>query len=571
MSISILIKFFNLLSFSLALSHLELHCNFSNYMLNFFKHNEKYLIKLEKQNKIFPVTLNELKTYGEALQTHGNIVMAMLDALHLMDLKSIPNDLMTINLYFNNVSGSLMFVARNNVGNYDMNHTNIIKGYKMLHQVMVERLENFINNHCLEVTVEEEFIKCPDYNTPGNYNIKFLRSIAGNLKNRITNSNQNLNDYNEHDVKLKESEVLSVLISSLKSNSYRNFDPKNLFFYDLFSRQDNKQFHMIDINNLVHCIMENGDVIDLLRYTTYKEKCSDSVFSTVFCVFRYILYSFDSTYVLKFQELMLTASFQPLGVLIRSYCLFVKNYITSVKLQAIKLNKLNKKQLITIGESIVNNLNCFLELDLYRGFSLNIITKTYNSLNKLINYYEQTNVHYDQTLDRIPASIRHFLMINKLCHSNSFFKARTVGDGNVYSIYSKIEKYSLKVSEYITRLKNFKNMFDTINNTYYFEYLYIRKYKDFINDYNRKYICNIDKYTDFYKKQKDEVKTTVDQVVNDEFEFDVDDLINDFYFDFDVSQEIQNHQFKQTTNETSKREPVFSPKYMTDYIPYNLL
>ncbi|XP_050544813.1 uncharacterized protein LOC126907511 isoform X2 [Daktulosphaira vitifoliae] len=103
--------------FSISLDPLELHCNFSKHLFNYFKHSEKYLYNFENN-----ISELELRNYGTAVQSHGEIVMIMLDSLQEMDEEYIASDIMTINLYLNNVSGSINMIAKDKneqLGNYE--------------------------------------------------------------------------------------------------------------------------------------------------------------------------------------------------------------------------------------------------------------------------------------------------------------------------------------------------------------------------------------------------------------------------------------------------------------------
>ncbi|XP_050521358.1 uncharacterized protein LOC126894396 isoform X30 [Daktulosphaira vitifoliae] len=186
MNLIILIILLTSISFCIGLSKLELHCNFSKYMFNFFKHNEKYLLNLEQRNNIQPVELEDLNTYGAALKTHGEIIMAMLDALRPFTKRTTAKDLMAINLYLNNVSGSLNFITRNCSGKYNRNLSNVLRGYQLHHKTIVDDLNKFINKKCTNVTVDEDFIKCPDYNKSGSLNF-ITRNCSGKYNQNLSN------------------------------------------------------------------------------------------------------------------------------------------------------------------------------------------------------------------------------------------------------------------------------------------------------------------------------------------------------------------------------------------------
>ncbi|XP_050545769.1 uncharacterized protein LOC126908008 isoform X2 [Daktulosphaira vitifoliae] len=100
-----------MINFSTAMEYMELNCNFSKYILNYFKHNEKYLLKLEEDKT--NISKRDLKMYGKAIQSHGEIVIAMLEALKSEVRPNYPSTLMDVNLYLNNVSGSVEMNFKN--------------------------------------------------------------------------------------------------------------------------------------------------------------------------------------------------------------------------------------------------------------------------------------------------------------------------------------------------------------------------------------------------------------------------------------------------------------------------
>ncbi|XP_050532231.1 uncharacterized protein LOC126900507 isoform X2 [Daktulosphaira vitifoliae] len=64
------------------------------YMLNYFKLNEHYLLQMYKNIEIY--TEEDLKKYGLAIQTHGDVVLLMIQDLHKIDKDHFPYDLMTM-------------------------------------------------------------------------------------------------------------------------------------------------------------------------------------------------------------------------------------------------------------------------------------------------------------------------------------------------------------------------------------------------------------------------------------------------------------------------------------------
>ncbi|XP_050521357.1 uncharacterized protein LOC126894396 isoform X29 [Daktulosphaira vitifoliae] len=534
------------ISFCVGLSYLELHCNFSKYMLNFFKHNEKYLLHLEKRNNIQPVELEDLNTYGAALKTHGEIIMAMLDALRTFSTDSTANDLMAINLYLNNVSGSLNFITRNSSGKYDQNLLNVLNGYKLHHQIIVDDLNEFINSSCTNVTVVEEFVKCPDYNTLKEYNIKDLPKISEQLKKRLTNY-----DINNTAIMINKNEVFNALNSSLKLDQYKDLNPKNLLFFDLFN---------YDVHN------EN---FDLFGYATLKIKCPDKSYLNIIDVFQYMLYSFNVPNMITFQSLVKAVSMQPLMALIRTFIMFAKKLSNAVNLGNIKKDELNFDKILKVGEVLVKNLDIINHNKIFMGnkeLMLNIISE---ELKSIIFCCKCKIVHNSIISKTIEKFVRKFLRENRLDYTIGTAINYEISRSNFYSLFSIIEKFSQKVTLYTRVLKIIMPIFTILHKTYPFVYICVSRNKNFIEYDNIEYICNQKNYKNLFSRNN-EIDIGTERLIEvhkkDDFVFDVEDLINNLYTDIVENNETIN--IESTMPESQSKN---TPKYIKDYLLFNNL
>ncbi|XP_050548150.1 uncharacterized protein LOC126909763, partial [Daktulosphaira vitifoliae] len=129
----ILIKIISLININLTLglSFNNLQCNFSKYWLNYFNHNKQYLNEISENIELYDV--HSLCKYGDAIKTHGELVLVMLDVLREADKKLYSKELMSLNLYLNNVSDDQEESSKF--------YENIISVGK----IIIECFQNFVN------------------------------------------------------------------------------------------------------------------------------------------------------------------------------------------------------------------------------------------------------------------------------------------------------------------------------------------------------------------------------------------------------------------------------------------
>ncbi|XP_050521353.1 uncharacterized protein LOC126894396 isoform X25 [Daktulosphaira vitifoliae] len=561
MNLIILIILLTSISFCIGLSKLELHCNFSKYMFNFFKHNEKYLLNLEQRNNIQPVELEDLNTYGAALKTHGEIIMAMLDALRPFTKRTTAKDLMAINLYLNNVSGSLNFITRNCSGKYNRNLSNVLRGYQLHHRTIVDDLNEFINKKCTNVSVDEDFINCPDYNKSGIYNIKDLPTFSEQLKNRFKNV-----DTKNTTTTVNENKVFNILLTSLNSKKYKTLDPKNLLFFDLLN-------HDVDNQDKQSTSIKSNKNLDLLRYATFKIKCPNDSFLNISDIFQYMLYSFDVDNMITFQELVMAASIQPLIAVARTYSQFANNLSICVDQKRIKRKEINFATLVSVGEEVIKNLGLIIHLKMFKSGPENVLNTIFNVLKEVVSRLNHEIVGNSFILKSPILTMYSFLRSNKLeCTIGMNDSNMKINMCNFDSVFSIIKQYSQKVTAYITELKTFKELYSNLHSAYYLPFFYVGKNKNFIHDDIIEYVCNQSSYTNLFNQNNEidiQGETQMEVNKNNDYEFDVEDLVNNLYTDIVESTETTNQQVESVSCANPKSQSKNRPEYIKDYLPFN--
>ncbi|XP_050544494.1 uncharacterized protein LOC126907337 isoform X2 [Daktulosphaira vitifoliae] len=434
-----------MINFSTAMEYMELNCNFSKYILNYFKHNEKYLLKLEEDKT--NISKRDLKMYGKAIQSHGEIIIAMLEALRSEERENYPSPLMDVNLYLNNVSGSVELSFKNNSGKFEKSNRklNLLNGFLMIHKAMVELLENCMNNICSDVSFDEVFTNCPDFNEMKDYRINFLPGVIEKLQNRLSKNNFRLKDER---LNLNNSEVFRILEIALKNDSRWDFHPKKLLYYDLMMGHQ-----IFDERNLMSGVQYRKlpevkehralNVIDYFKFAPLQYKCPDDSYLTLFDVFRYMKYNFDSIQLQGYQELVLASTIRPIILLAHE----IRNNMS------------------IIGSIIIKQLEDLNNLSLFQ-----IQTKTY--LDNLCNYIRnilkiEHSQSYVEMVDNIMKQTRSFFNKNDL---NKYFgiivDIKMTGD-NVSILYNEFAQLVDVKSTYLIELEKYQESLNTVNKTRY--------------------------------------------------------------------------------------------------------
>ncbi|XP_050545518.1 uncharacterized protein LOC126907901 [Daktulosphaira vitifoliae] len=544
-------------NFSTALEYRELNCNFSKYILNYFKHNEKYLLKLEEEKT--NILISDLQIYGRAIQSHGEIVIAMLEALRSEDRVNYTSSLMNVNLYLNNVSGSVEMNFKSKNGKFDDSNRilNLLEGFLMIHKAIVKRLEYFVYNTCSDVSFEEVFTNCPDFNKEKDYRIKFLPDIVEKLKNRLSINDLQLKDER---LKLKHSEVFRILQLAMKNDCRWDFHPKKLLYYDLMMGQQK-----FDERNLMSGVQYRKlpevkdcravNVLDHLKYAPLKYKCPDDSYVTLFDVFRYMKYNFDSNQLQGYQQLVLASTIRPILLVFRMYISFLKrinDFCKSVSHNYIK-NKMNeiRNKMAEIGPIIINQIKYFKDTNLLQPQPIIYLDKLCNYI-RTICYGDISNINH--LLNYIMLSTKCFFRNNILNAYDGLIREYEITNYNtIVQLYNEFSQLVDVMSTYIIELDKYKESLIAVNKTRNIHSLYFGRVSNAIFNpksamINR--LCSQNIYTEIYNME------------NAESNDDVENNINMVNHDNDNDEKQTDNQ---NIDETSKLKTPL-PKYMIDYI-----
>ncbi|XP_050545340.1 uncharacterized protein LOC126907788 isoform X3 [Daktulosphaira vitifoliae] len=564
----ILLKIISLLHIhlTLGLSFYYLQCNFLMYMLNYFNHNNRYLIEMSENIKKYDV--HSLSKYGDAIKTHGEIVLVMLDVLRNADKTLYSTELMSVNLYLNNVSEYIDFYAKNNDGIYDLSDqsSSILKGYKMVHDFFLEQFKKKIIKLCKNVIYDQIFIYSPDYNESGEYTLENIQCVTKKLKNRLLQTDKYQNDTDYYTKKLGLSKVYNVFSKAIKRSKYWEFLPKNLIYYDLMTRNceisekeimrssQDKQYPLL-ING------RNDNVLDIIRFAPLAIKCKDKSSFTLFDIFRYVKYTFYRKDIEVFHTLILTATFRPIAILVR---LFIRVLCSSTYIYDFHSSQKEPlkfyKNIISVGERIIECFQQFVNMNLFGDGPTDVFfsfsKKTSKCLNNFIN---KNKLNLKLSTIELIQELKSFLYNNKF---EFIYLSGLVTKDIINNCFNELVENLNQVEEYLANLDSQKEFFKVTIKTFNINHMLDIKYTHVFNRFIIRELCKTkDIYTMLYKFNDDYVKQI------DEFG-DKSAAIDD-----KIRNKIVRHQnhpeiITQNIDRCELNNYNFYPKYLIDYILY---
>ncbi|XP_050544812.1 uncharacterized protein LOC126907511 isoform X1 [Daktulosphaira vitifoliae] len=478
--------------FSISLDPLELHCNFSKHLFNYFKHSEKYLYNFENN-----ISELELRNYGTAVQSHGEIVMIMLDSLQEMDEEYIASDIMTINLYLNNVSGSINMIAKDKNGEFSRSESsqNLLEGYKIIHRSIVERLEYFLNGNCLNITVQKYFISLSNFKEPFKYSPNVLLKELEKLNSRIISS---MNEYltlrdmfvgTDNNILKKYCKIIKHLAKSFERKSFYFFNPKNVLFYDfmenrscfseldLISGSQSRQYVRYNSDNQLN------DVLDMIRYAPLKIKNNNIYEIKLLDIFRFIKFDFDLKNILLFKKLLNTATVRPIMVMVHFYFVLVRKYVLNSKFKNDELKYAMKYKIIEMGQNIVEIIKSFMDMDLFGKYLTIYILRNFNKTYELISLFSNHNDLFStkemQSISKFFKDYMktHYMKINRLSKSIDQLQIENVIEIDIEDFFDLVIVEINKITLLVSELKKYQYCFVAANKYIHIEFIDMHTFK----------------------------------------------------------------------------------------------
>ncbi|XP_050535324.1 uncharacterized protein LOC126902258 isoform X2 [Daktulosphaira vitifoliae] len=495
-----------------------LQCSHTRYFLNFFNHNERFLLEFEN-NKDY-ITIENVMNYGKALQTHSKVIMIFLDDLINNNIGNFPYTLMTVNMYLNNVSGSLNMITLNEDDKKN-DAEKLLEGYKVIHHAVKEQLRDYINQYC---------------------------------KNKLFYENVD--------------RILMKFNLTIKRNSYEYYHPKYILFYDIMTQQIlNNENNIIKIDNGQHI------VLNLLRFTPLNVKCTDGTRLTIQDVFEYIKYDFNSKDVLPYIKMVIVATFRPIAILIRNFLTLIQVTFSE---NSDSVTYWLKSTLIKMGRKIINYLIEFISLSVFNEERTIFLESISSRFIQILNFYtiikDLSNID-NKNINILIELLSQFFIKNKLYFTPDIVLTKeNITENNADDIKNQLEKIMQKVVIYLFDLKKWNYYFNFIARKFKIRSFSVSNYNNFIDSKVLDYICNTEAHSEIYNaSEKYSNKIDIGHYE------DVDDVNEDYYYywkiitTFNLEDVKDDHDENEiNTNDSFENQSTYKPLYMIDYLPYNI-
>ncbi|XP_050530697.1 uncharacterized protein LOC126899663 [Daktulosphaira vitifoliae] len=427
-------------------------------MLNYFKHNEQYLLYLDKNSE--KVTEEDLNEYDKAVQSHGNIVIFMIQELYYDHNGNYPFDLMTVNMYLNNISGSIIVIYKEDAVN-DIKNNKVflsLEGLKLLNHTMIKCLDSYIKLNCTEEPIML-FVEFP---------IKLLPSHIFNI--------DQLSRATEY---LREKLMTEINFEKINNQEQQLFHPKNILFYNLMTN-DSKENLTIGTKSKRCQNLDYDkpkDVLDLLRFAPLNIKCADETHLTLLDFFRFVEYQFFFCDIKTFHKILRGALFYPVGVLIADYMHFVKNTIRNCI--DFKNDSENiHHSLVTLGMKVTLIFRTFMNLKIYdveRTEFFKIISIT---LQLILNWVKGIPLRNEDLPEMMLKEIKKFMLNHKLKFNLEY--ENIFSEKSFVNIHNIILGKTNLVESYIQEIKNHVNSLYSVYNLKLFGRISVKNYKHFL-------------------------------------------------------------------------------------------
>ncbi|XP_050545646.1 uncharacterized protein LOC126907949 [Daktulosphaira vitifoliae] len=298
--------------------------------------------------------------------------------------------------------------------------SNILHTYRFIHKFLVTQLDNFNKTRCIDLEIDQEFVNCPNYNQSRNYNLDNMICVSKKLKNRLLQTDEELNIIDIHQKKLKNSFIYKIFKLSFNVGEYWDFLPKNIILYDFMMNGQNVYERDITFGSQArqYQILENERpkyVLDILRFAPLNKKCGDGSQVTLFDLFRYVKYTIYRSDVVIFHSLVLAATFRPFALIIRFYIKifsgfkFIYNLKKPDNTIITFYNNMRK-----VGSNIIDYFQFFIDLNIFGDGPTKIfrqfLIQTIECIDNLNN-----NKYFNKTLVAdLSNALKKFIYDNKM-------------------------------------------------------------------------------------------------------------------------------------------------------------
>ncbi|XP_050433209.1 uncharacterized protein LOC126841037 isoform X2 [Adelges cooleyi] len=400
---------------------LHLHCLFSRYMFRFFELNERNFVLNYYKNNEAIFDDNNVRTYGKILQSHKYIVLAMLDELRNINSKMYPSDLMMVNLYLNNITGSLNVYSPcnpnegENVKKYDK--FSLRSGYVVNHKMITATLLNFIYPSCRRFLFT--FHKLNPRFVP-------LRRLVIHLSKLLVETDiEKIQPFLNGMIL----EVDEIFQQTLNEKKFEDFLPKHMLFYDTMSGLCKRT----DAESASTSVID--DVLNLMCDVVVNSHVNNQTTEhTVGDLLDYEILNFDGNFLKSYQQQVLAATIHPLFICVHMY----------VKQFNLKFDY-DRKMITKLGNKLLKVIYLDLNLDIYPQKVKTHVYRIADKLKIIVNH-----VNYSKLKTKNPNLLSCVL---NLCSKPMLLnRLKFESQENVIAAWSDVEQMIVKLEDFVYRV-----------------------------------------------------------------------------------------------------------------------
>ncbi|XP_050429190.1 uncharacterized protein LOC126838642 isoform X2 [Adelges cooleyi] len=369
----------------------SLHCLFSEYILTYLQLNEKYFILKYGQSDVVTYTTYNLSIYESNLGSMAVYILAMLDELRKYEKNMFAFDLITANLYLNNLTGDLGIfsteITTTQSNSVEFRREGFVANYRM----MTEQFLNFTESNCLQYSTDELETRFGDLH----------RAVRRMDKMKAVTVPQKLMP----ELHMLRVQAFNSLKPTIDENRLDDYQPANMLFFDLMSgyvKRDHSAKALFPTRprtlvDMVRNRQGGGDsakfddglqaIREVVVNTSRRGGSNNSIIDAFYCV----SLNFDANYVRSFQQQVLAATVHPVFNSIAKYTIAFKQVLLLYKYKAKYVQEITK-----IGSTLLNAFEKFIHLNLFSAKVTKYLTKLLDRLKTVINSQTKKSIMNDQ-------------------------------------------------------------------------------------------------------------------------------------------------------------------------------
>ncbi|XP_050436552.1 uncharacterized protein LOC126843219 [Adelges cooleyi] len=443
-------------------------CYYSKFMLYFFYINDiSFTRSFDNSKNSF--TEEDLKIHGDYLQRSlGETVLAMLDELNREKNNcGLPEDLMTINLYLNNVLGTLLvrkFDGKCIIAG-DQFNVYYKKELEKIYSEIITVIMKSINKICprkysdMESTVQKnsltKYHSQVDPKSAEGVHYDELNDLLPNSLKKPIEYRVNKDIVKQQMEHVHDSTLEAMHVVGRKDSTLSNFHPRTMLFYDLLSDDQRKIVENADLDLLTGEASEPE--YKLLLNVTLDAQLEDGNLATIADLFEMMKRVFDVNCLITYQQQVLAATVHPLLKLVGEYLLLVKNMSNATD---------KDSEIKDLGTSVLQVFDKFIQLKILPEKVQRHLSITREEFNNLINCPRKENLQkarpeWIDTVFRRCSNPMVFNKLNFLRHDHTM-NLETEKDCN--NVIGALKNTTATIKKYVGKLGNYKKLYDVVVN-----------------------------------------------------------------------------------------------------------